>query len=96
MQTPRSDDHRPLIARHSGPGPGNSRHSGPGPGNARPSGRGKFTLPLGLVTLQGYRGTGSVSVVLAGVVLSLIPTLVVFLFAQRRLVEGLTLGSVKG
>ncbi len=57
---------------------------------------GKFTLPLGLVTLQGYLGTGSVSVVLAGVVLSLIPTLVVFLFAQRRLVEGLTLGSVKG
>ena len=57
---------------------------------------GKFTLPLGLVTLQGYLGTGSVSVVLAGVMLSLIPTLVVFLFAQRRLVEGLTLGSVKG
>jgi multiple sugar transport system permease protein len=56
----------------------------------------KFTLPLGLVTLQGYLGTGSVSVVLAGVMLSLIPTLVVFLFAQRRLVEGLTLGSVKG
>jgi multiple sugar transport system permease protein len=56
----------------------------------------KFTLPLGLVTLQGYLGTGSVSVVLAGVVLSLIPTLVVFIFAQRRLVEGLTFGSVKG
>jgi multiple sugar transport system permease protein len=56
----------------------------------------KFTLPLGLVTLQGYLGTGSVSVVLAGVVLSLIPTLAVFLFAQRRLVEGLTFGSIKG
>ena len=56
----------------------------------------KFTLPLGLVTLQGYLGTGSVSVVLAGVILSLIPTLIVFLFAQRRLVEGLTFGSVKG
>ena len=56
----------------------------------------KFTLPLGLVTLQGYLGTGSVSVVLAGVVLSLIPTLIVFLFAQRRLVEGLIFGSVKG
>lgn len=56
----------------------------------------KFTLPLGLVTLQGYLGTGSVSVVLAGVVLSLIPTLIVFLIAQGRLVEGLTFGSVKG
>ena len=56
----------------------------------------KFTLPLGLVTLQGYLGTGSVSVVLAGVILSLIPTLIVFLVAQHRLVEGLTFGSVKG
>lgn len=56
----------------------------------------KFTLPLGLVTLQGYLGTGSVSVVLAGVVLSLIPTLIVFLIAQRRLVDGLTFGSIKG
>ena len=44
----------------------------------------------------GYLGTGSVSVVLAGVILSLIPTLIVFLVAQRRLVEGLTFGSVKG
>lgn len=56
----------------------------------------KFTLPLGLVTLQGYLGTGSVSVVLAGVILSLIPTLIIFVIAQRRLVEGLTFGSVKG
>ena len=56
----------------------------------------KTLPPLGLVTLQGYLGTGSVSVVLAGVILSLIPTLIVFLVAQRRLVEGLTFGSVKG
>ena len=34
--------------------------------------------------------------VLAGVILSLIPTLIVFLIAQHRLVEGLTFGSVKG
>jgi multiple sugar transport system permease protein len=60
------------------------------------SSQSKFTLPLGIVTLQGYLGTGSVSVVLAGVVLSLVPTLVVFLIAQRRLVEGLTFGAVKG
>jgi multiple sugar transport system permease protein len=60
------------------------------------SSQSKFTLPLGLVTLQGNMGTGSVSVVLAGVVLSLVPTLIVFLIAQRRLVEGLTFGAVKG
>jgi ABC-type glycerol-3-phosphate transport system permease component len=33
---------------------------------------------------------------LAGVVLSLTPTLIVFLVAQSQLVEGLTVGSVKG
>ncbi len=54
-----------------------------------------FTLPLGLVTLQGNMGTGSISVVLAGVMLSMIPALVVFLFGQRTLREGLTAGAGK-
>lgn len=52
-----------------------------------------FTLPLGLVSLQGNMGTGSVAVVLAGVVLSMIPAFVVFVFGQRTLREGLTAGS---
>lgn len=54
-----------------------------------------FTLPLGLVSLQGQLGTGSMSTVLAGVVLSMIPALIVFIFGQRPLREGLTAGSVK-
>ena len=52
-----------------------------------------FTLPLGLVSLQGNMGTGSVATVLAGVVISMIPALVVFIFGQRTLREGLTAGS---
>lgn len=52
-----------------------------------------FTLPLGLVSLQGNKGTGSVATVLAGVVLSMIPALLVFVFGQRTLREGLTTGS---
>ncbi len=52
-----------------------------------------FTLPLGLVSLQGNMGTGSVATVLAGVVISMIPALVVFIFGQRILREGLTAGS---
>ncbi len=52
-----------------------------------------FTLPLGLVSLQGNMGTGSVATVLAGVVISMIPALVVFAFGQRTLREGLTAGS---
>ena len=54
-----------------------------------------FTLPLGLVSLQGNLGTGSISVVLAGVVLSMIPALVVFMFGQRALQDGLTAGTGK-
>ena len=47
-----------------------------------------FTLPLGLVTLQGNMGTGSVATVLAGVVISMIPALVVFVVGQRTLRGG--------
>lgn len=54
-----------------------------------------FTLPLGLVSLQGNMGTGSISVVLAGVVLSMIPALIVFLIGQRTLRDGLTAGAGK-
>ncbi|ALJ20970.1 carbohydrate ABC transporter permease [Microbacterium sp. No. 7] len=54
-----------------------------------------FTLPLGLVTLQGNLGTGSVSTVLAGVVISMIPALLVFIFGQKPLREGLTAGAGK-
>ncbi|CCH75906.1 Binding-protein-dependent transport systems inner membrane component [Nostocoides japonicum T1-X7] len=52
-----------------------------------------YTLPLGLVTLQGNKGTGSVATILAGVVISMIPALFVFIFGQRTLREGLTAGS---
>ncbi|GJF27172.1 carbohydrate ABC transporter permease [Streptomyces flaveolus] len=53
-----------------------------------------YTLPLGLVSLQGNLGTGSVSVVLAGVVLSMIPAVAVFLVGQRPLREGITSAGV--
>lgn len=54
-----------------------------------------FTLPLGLVTLQGNLGTGSVATVLAGVIISMIPALLVFVFGQKPLREGLTAGAGK-
>ena len=52
-----------------------------------------FTLPLGLVGLKGNLGTGSISVVLAGVVLAMIPSVLLFVFAQRYFIEGITAGS---
>lgn len=52
-----------------------------------------FTLPLGLVALQGNLGTGSISVVLAGVILTMIPSVLLFILAQRYFIEGVTAGS---
>ncbi|WUH89710.1 carbohydrate ABC transporter permease [Streptomyces sp. NBC_00433] len=54
-----------------------------------------FTMPLGLVTLQGTLGTGSISIVLAGVIIALIPSLLIFLAAQRYFVEGIVAGSFR-
>lgn len=55
-----------------------------------------FTLPLGLVSLSGYMGTGSIAIVLAGVILALIPVLIVYVIGQRYLLEGITRGGIKG
>ena len=54
-----------------------------------------FTLPLGLVGLQGNLGTGSISVVLAGVILAMIPSVLLFIFAQRYCIAGITAGSFR-
>ena len=56
----------------------------------------RMTLPLGLSILKGYFGTGSVSVIMAGVTLAVLPVLVAFILAQRNLVEGVTLSGMKG
>jgi len=56
----------------------------------------RFPITLGIVDLRGYMGTGSISVVLAGIVLSTIPVIIIYLFGQRYLLEGLMVGGVKG
>lgn len=55
-----------------------------------------FPITLGIVDLQGYMGTGSISIVLAGIVLSTIPVIIIYIFGQRYLVEGLMAGALKG
>ena len=56
----------------------------------------KMTLPLGLTLLSGYQGTGSVSVILAGVAMTLIPPALVYIFGQKYLVQGSSLSGLKG
>lgn len=56
----------------------------------------RFPITLGIVDLQGYMATGSISVTLAGIVLSTIPVVIIYILGQRYLIEGLMMGGLKG
>ena len=55
----------------------------------------KFTLPVGLVALRGEFG-GTPTTIFAGIALVVIPVLIVYLLAQRRLTESVALTGVRG
>lgn len=54
-----------------------------------------YTLPLGIMQFQGQFGTDW-GRVLAFVSLSLLPTIIFYLLAERQIISGLTAGAVKG
>jgi multiple sugar transport system permease protein len=55
----------------------------------------KFTLPLGLSSLTSAY-SADYGVVLAGSLIGAIPTIALFVALNRQLIDGLTVGSVKG
>jgi len=56
----------------------------------------RMTLPLGLTVMKGFLGVGNVAAIMAGVSMGILPVLLVFLLAQRYLIEGVTLTGIKG
>ncbi len=54
-----------------------------------------MTLPVGILSLFGSYGAEELSVILAAVALSILPLLVVFLIAQRFIVESIASTGVK-
>jgi raffinose/stachyose/melibiose transport system permease protein len=54
-----------------------------------------WTLPLGTMQFQGQYGQ-DLALVSAFVLLSAIPTIIFYVFAERQIVSGLTAGAVKG
>jgi multiple sugar transport system permease protein len=56
----------------------------------------KMTLPLGITALRGYMESGNASVVMASVALAISPVLLIFLFAQRWFISGITRTGIKG
>ena len=54
-----------------------------------------YTLPVGLAMMQGLQGI-SIPQVMSGSTIATLPVVIVFLFFQRQIVEGITAGAVKG
>ena len=56
-----------------------------------------MTLPLALATLQGvYPGQTQWNLIMAGTVVAVAPMILIFLLAQRWVVEGITTSGIKG
>ncbi len=55
----------------------------------------KFTLPMGMQLLRGYQSVGSLSTVMAGVMISLVVPAIVYAFGQKYLIQGTVLSGVK-
>ena len=55
-----------------------------------------YTFPIAIATLQGYMGSGNQSEVLAGIMVSIFPILVIFLLGQRYIVQGAAITGMKG
>lgn len=59
------------------------------------SDKNKMTLTLALNSLNGQYGT-EYNVLMAGSLISVVPIIVVYIFAQTKMKQGITLGGVKG
>jgi ABC-type glycerol-3-phosphate transport system permease component len=53
------------------------------------------TLPVGLVLLAGRYGTGSLGTIAAGITMAIIPVLIVFILAQRWIVQSIASSGLK-
>ncbi len=56
----------------------------------------KMTLPVGLVMISGRFGSGSPVVILAALTMIVVPLLILFAFAQRRITESLAMTGLRG
>lgn len=57
--------------------------------------RNKMTLPIALSTLNGQYAT-EYNVLMAGSLISMIPIILIYLFAQRQFKDGMMAGGIKG
>lgn len=56
----------------------------------------KMTLPLGMTALSGLMRNTSISIILAGIMISSVPLILIYAFGQKYFVEGISLSGLKG
>ena len=54
-----------------------------------------MTLPLAMDILRGYLGQGNLAVVMAALSMSVLPVLLLFLHAQKFVIEGVTMSGIR-
>lgn len=54
-----------------------------------------MTLPLAMDVLRGYMQSGNLSVVMAAMSMAVLPVILLFLFAQKFVIEGVTMSGIR-
>ena len=54
-----------------------------------------MTLPVAMDVLRGYLQSGSLSLVMAAMSMSILPVMLLFLIAQKFVIEGITMSGIK-
>lgn len=54
-----------------------------------------LTLPVAMDVLRGYMGSGNLSVVMAAMSMSILPVVLLFLIAQKFVIEGITMTGIR-
>ncbi len=54
-----------------------------------------MTLPVAMDVLRGYLQSGSLSLVMAAMSMSILPVILLFLIAQKFVIEGITMSGIK-
>ena len=54
-----------------------------------------MTLPIAMDMLRGYLGSGNLAVVMAAMSMAVLPVILLFLMAQKMVIEGVTMSGIK-
>src|ERR1700674_4728384 len=54
-----------------------------------------LTLPVAMDLLRGYMASGNLSVVMAAMSMAVLPVILIFLLAQKLVIEGVTMSGIK-